>query len=203
MQEEEWKEQFRSKVEEQFGILKKLPYCQGTWIEIENLTMDYFEKGKTDIHDLLGASGKGNVTELAWMAMYLWEYEGNFTFCINFLCFLLVSNGHDLYERKYVKTFEEIERVGTYAKTNFLVAHGMTMFDESQNPDIKEMRELRNSIAHYKFKFEENRAQKKHSGAETEYQDMFILPIHGKLLSYVNEMRDILWSFIFEQPKKA
>ena len=164
------------------------------------MILEYFEKSKTDIHNLIGAKGKGNVTELAWMAMYLWEYEGNFTFCINFLCFLLISNGHDLFERKYVKTFEEIEKVGTYAKTNFLVAHGLTMFDENKNPDIKEMRELRNNIAHYKFRFEMNKAKHevKDSNGEIEYRDMFTLPIHGKLLKYVNGMREILWSFIFK-----
>ena len=118
---------------------------------------------------------------------------------------MLISNGHDLFDRKYVNTFEDIEKVGTYAKTNFLVAHGLDMFDENKNPDIKEMRELRNNIAHYKFRFDEpNRAKHKvrDSKGEIAFQDMYTLPIHGKLLSYVNEMRDILWSFIFEQPKK-
>jgi hypothetical protein len=203
LEEKLWKEQFKNKIEEQFEILEKSKIYKGTWMEIQELILNYFDKSKNaDIYELMNVYGKPvdkNILPLVKMALFLWEYEGNFTFCINFLCFLLISNGHDLFDRKYVKAFEEIEKVGIYAKANFLVAHGFTMFDETENEDIKKFRELRNNIAHYNFRIEDDGVVKqkvKHS-KKWEYVEVKVLPTHSQLLSYTNGIREILWSFVF------
>jgi hypothetical protein len=81
--------------------------------------------------------------------------EGYFTPQINFLVFVLIANGHDLYSTyrgKYVKTLDAIEEIDLAFKLKFLKEHG---FDELTKPE-KNFRQLRNSIAHLFYQIDTN-----------------------------------------------
>ena len=82
------------------------------------------------------------------MASYLWLYQGAYTFCIDFFCYLLIKNGHDLFDpfnKEYVFSFKEIQTVETATKLKFLKCHNLEIFDR------KEDKKLRNKIAHHDF----------------------------------------------------
>jgi hypothetical protein len=85
------------------------------------------------------------------MLAFLWEYEGNYVSCIDAFCFLLVINGHDLFDlirRKYVKSLEEIRNVDVSIKLMFLEEHNFGIFKREKD------RILRNKIAHHDFQLD-------------------------------------------------
>lgn len=87
------------------------------------------------------------------LAIYLFMVEGAYASYMNFLCFLLILEGHDLYDifnRKFVSSFKEIEIVNFETKEQFLKEHHLGLF----NKGLK--RKLRNAIAHYDFKIEKD-----------------------------------------------
>lgn len=84
---------------------------------------------------------------------YLTLVEGVFSTQINFLIFILVANGHDLYSTRkgdYVKTLKDIEEVNLGFKLKFLKEHGFANLI-SNKVDTK----LRNSIAHLFYEVDE------------------------------------------------
>lgn len=68
--------------------------------------------------------------------------------CVDAFCFLLIANGHDLYDfirRKYVKSLEAIGKVDVFTKLQFLKEHSFGIFTREED----EL--LRNKIAHHDF----------------------------------------------------
>jgi len=88
---------------------------------------------------------------------FLTLVEGFFVTQINFLIFILIANGHDLYSfRKgdYVKTIGDIEEVNLAFKLKFLEEHGFRKL--IANKALK----LRNSVAHLFYEINENGTMK-------------------------------------------
>jgi len=87
------------------------------------------------------------------LAIYLFLAEGAYASYMNFVCFMLVSQGHDLYnvfKRRFACSFKEIEGVNLETKEQFLKEHRLDLFKKGLN------RKLRNAIAHYDFKIEDD-----------------------------------------------
>jgi hypothetical protein len=134
------------------------------------------------------------------MAMYLWEYEVRFGFCINALAFILISNGHDLYDeysKTYAATFEDIESIDIARKCKFLAHHGFEMFDENRNKEIKLFRTMRNNVAHHKLLMSANGTIKMYNKEEKEWLEVPLIVVHGNLMEFVNGILLILWNCIF------
>ncbi len=202
MSKQDWK-QFKSEVEKQISILSKSPNSSKTFEDIQSLISDYFKKSKSvNIEALFHLEWKPeNQREMSivMMAIYLWEFEGNFSFCINFLCFLLTSNGRDLFDncrKRRAMSFEEIESVSISQKCKFLAHHGLGIFDENSNKELKGLRTLRNNIAHYSFLIESNGKIKVHDN-ERKWKEEAVILRHGDLLDYTNEMRSIFWACLY------
>lgn len=84
---------------------------------------------------------------------YLTLVEGLFATEINFLIFILIANGHDLYSTRkgnYVKTPGDIEEVNLAFRLKFLRAHGFRMV--TKRVDVK----LRNSVAHLFYEIDKS-----------------------------------------------
>lgn len=82
------------------------------------------------------------------MLAFLWEFEGSYISCVDAFCFLLVTNGHDLFDlfkRKYVKSLEDIGNVDISTKLQFLEEHSFEIFRRTKDKN------LRNKIAHHDF----------------------------------------------------
>jgi hypothetical protein len=198
LEKQNW-ERFKSEVEKQISILSKSPNSLETFEEIQSLINGYYEKSKSvNIEALFHLEWKPeNQREMSIlsMAIYLWEFEGNFSFCVNFLCFLLMSNGHDLFDmeqKNYAKSFEDIESIGIRTKCIFLANHGFEIFDEKKNKELKELRTLRNNIAHYRF-LTESDGKIKVQDSKGKWKEEAVILRHGDLLDYTNEMRNIFW----------
>ena len=134
-------------VDKQLSILNKSPKSAETNKKIQTLIENHSEKSKSiNIEALFNLGYKPeNQREksIIKMAIYLWEYEGNFGFCVDFLCYLLMLNGHDLfsmYKRDYVTSFNDVETVDISTKCKFLVEHGFEIFDEKKNKELREFR---------------------------------------------------------------
>lgn len=87
------------------------------------------------------------------LVFYLFVAEGGFTNYMNFICFLLTLQGHDLYNyfnRKFACSIDEIAKVDSYTKELFLNEHGFGLFNQGWD------RNMRNSIAHYDFEIEDD-----------------------------------------------
>jgi hypothetical protein len=153
LSKQHWIAQFQGEVEEQFSILEKSPKSKG--LIIRTMAKNFYGKMiNMDTYALISESKPENPRAKAFltMATYLWEYESRFSFCINILCFILITNGHDLYydyKRRYITSFEDIESVSISRKCEFLTHHGFEIFNENKNNKIKEFRKIRNDIAHY------------------------------------------------------
>jgi hypothetical protein len=91
---------------------------------------------------------KKRARAVAGMLAFLWEYEGDYVSCVDAFCFLLITNGHDLFDlirRRYVKSLEEIGNVDVSIKLTFLEEHNLGIFKRDKD------RVLRNKIAHHDF----------------------------------------------------
>lgn len=81
--------------------------------------------------------------------------EGFFSTQIDFLIFILLANGHDLYSSRkgeYAKTLGEIEEVDLAFKLKFLKEHGFKELIKEESI----FRHLRNSVAHMSYEIEPN-----------------------------------------------
>jgi hypothetical protein len=87
------------------------------------------------------------------LALYLFLAEGAIASYMNFICFMLVSQGHDIYDffdKKFACSFEEIAGVDIRTKEEFLKEHNLSLFNKGLD------RKLRNAIAHCNFKVEDD-----------------------------------------------
>ena len=84
---------------------------------------------------------------------YLIEVEGFICNLLDFVSYLLVTTGHDLYsltKRKYMKdNIEEIRKVEMSTKIQFLNHHGFGALTKEYDSTF------RNNIAHHNFKIDE------------------------------------------------
>lgn len=84
---------------------------------------------------------------------YLVSVEGGFANHADLVCFLLVSQEHDLYnyyKREYVTAnMDDIKEVDLYTKIQFLENHNLASFTKICD------RKLRNCIAHHDFEIDE------------------------------------------------
>ncbi len=83
--------------------------------------------------------------------IFLSAYEINYVSTLDRVCFLYIKNGHDLYDslhNKFAKNFDDIGKLNTFVKFQFLKEHGLSILvRENDN-------ELRNKIAHLDFSIE-------------------------------------------------
>jgi hypothetical protein len=102
-----------------------------------------------DIADLF-ISGKTSPKQetLLTLFLYLSVAEGVFSSTVENIAFLLMQNGHDIYNpenREFAGSFEELDKIDLFIKVKFLEKHGFqfltTAFD----------RKFRNCIAHLDF----------------------------------------------------
>jgi hypothetical protein len=87
------------------------------------------------------------------LAIYLFLTEGSIASYMNFICFMLVSQGHDIYDffsKKYACSFEEIANVDMRTKEEFLKEHDFDLFNKGYD------RKLRNAVAHRNFDIEDD-----------------------------------------------
>jgi hypothetical protein len=127
LSEQHWISQFQGKVEEQLLILEKTQKSKG--LIIKTMFENFYGKMLNMDTDVLISESKPEnprAKSFLTMALYLWEYEARFSFCINILCFILMANGHDLYDdykKRYVTSFEAIESVSISKRCEFLTHH--------------------------------------------------------------------------------
>lgn len=109
-----------------------------------------------EILDLLKA-GKATPkqTSLIGLFSYLAVSEGAFSELIQALSFILVENGHDIYnpeKMKFVKEYKELGKVSLFIRLQFIEEHGLKYVADTYD------RKLRNRIAHLRFTVEDNGA---------------------------------------------
>lgn len=197
MEKQDWKQQFKCEVEGQLSVLGKSQKLK----ELTETILDNYHAESINISVLISEFKPQNQRGMSFfkMAMYLWEYEGRFSFCINILCFLLISNGHDLFDtdrKKYAHSFEDIENISIYAKSNFLVEHGFVMFDEKENKNLRKFRTLRNDIAHHKFTIRDDGEIIVYNDKTKNWEEIPLLSIHVELMDFASDMLLILWESI-------
>ena len=122
--------------------------------EAKHILSDLFDALPEDKFDLIAtlriirsSKNKREMT-VAGMMAFLWIYEIEYVKCLDAFCYLLIRNGHDLFDllrKKYVKDLKDIGKVDVYTKLNFLEEH---KFGLLRRP-IDET--LRNKIAHHDF----------------------------------------------------
>ena len=199
MENQDWKAQFKNEVEKQLSILDKSQESKEHVIEtlLDNFSAK-MESINIDVFISEFKPKNQRARAILDMAMYLWEYEGRFSFCINILCFLLVSNGHDLYDdrKKYITSFEDVESVGISRKCEFLTHHGFGMLDEKKNKNLKKFRELRNDVAHYKLIIRDDGKIKGYNSKTRNWEEIPLLIVHGDLMEFSSDMLLILWQCI-------
>lgn len=84
-------------------------------------------------------------------SLFLSAYEVTYVSILDRICYLYIKNGHDLYDsmrNKFARNFEEIGKLNTFTKFQFLKEHDLSkLIREKDN-------ELRNKIAHLDFTIE-------------------------------------------------
>ena len=121
---------------------------------------------------------------------YLTLVEGIFSTRINFLIFILISNGHDLYsfrKRRNAKTLADIEEVNLGLKLKFLEKHGFKNLITNK-VDIK----LRNSVAHLFYEIDNDKSIKFDGKriTQSEYKKLYIKIRH---VSYALHLINLLY----------
>ena len=108
-----------------------------------------------DLYEHLSKSGRLSPKEstLIDVFLYLLVAEGGICNFLNFISYLLVMTGHDLYsltKRKYVKAnMKEIRKVEMSTKIQFLKHHGFGILTKEYDSTF------RNDIAHHNYKIDE------------------------------------------------
>lgn len=121
--------------------------------------LDEFDQATKNLQVLLKltirvAKAEFNMREvsLVGMAIFLWLFEGPYISRLDLICFLLIENGHDLFDpvrQKFVSSFEEIGETNISTKFKFLERHKLEMLIRRQD------QRLRNKIAHNDFALSE------------------------------------------------
>jgi len=200
--EENWKEQFKSKLKEEILLLK-----DSAKEVIETKLENYNAKIRDiNVNTFISAYKPDNKHSgaIVTMALYLWEYEARFGFCLNVLSFILVSNGNDLfYNRKEngkrvrikVTSFEELESFLISRKCKYLSQNGFEMFDEKKNPKIEKFRKVRNNVAHFNLSINNNGLITMYDDQTKNPEDPLIL-VQEDLMEFSSDIFQILRSYI-------
>jgi len=200
--EENWKEQFKSKLKEEILLLK-----DSAKEVIETKLENYNAKIRDiNVNTFISAYKPDNKHSgaIVTMALYLWEYEARFGFCLNVLSFILVSNGNDLfYNRKEngkrvrikVTSFEELESFLISRKCKYLSQNGFEMFDEKKNPKIEKFRKVRNNVAHFNLSINNNGLITMYDDQTKNPEDPLIL-VQEDLMEFSTDIFQILRSYI-------
>ncbi|MGA2385136.1 MAG: hypothetical protein ABSG33_01230 [Candidatus Bathyarchaeia archaeon] len=201
--EENWKEQFTYKLKKETSLLNS----NGRNTEInETLRDNYYAKlEKINVSTFISAYKPYNKFSgaIITMAMYLWEYEARFGFCINALCFILVLNGHDLFYRKEnqrnvrirVTSFEELESILISEKCKYLVKNGFNEFDKKNNR-MEKFRNMRNNVAHYKLLINNKGLITIYNEETKNWQKIPLLKVQSELMNLSTDILQVLWSLI-------
>ena len=83
-------------------------------------------------------------------------------------------------------SFEKIQEQSIAHKCKFLAKKGFKTFDEDSDKILKQLRGLRNMIAHFKFIICEDGEFRIYNRDITKREIIGILREHGKLLNYSN-----------------
>ena len=200
--EENWKERLKSKIEEEILLLK-----DSAKEVIETKLENYNAKIRDiNVNTFISAYKPDNKHSgaIVTMALYLWEYEARFGFCLNVLSFILVSNGNDLfYNRKEngkrvrikVTSFEELESFLISRKCKYLSQNGFEMFDEKKNPKIEKFRKMRNNVAHFNLSINNNGLITVYDDQTKNPEDPLIL-VQEDLMEFSTDIFQILRSYI-------
>jgi len=125
------------------------------------------------------------------LVFYLFVAEGGFTNYMNFICFLLTLQGHDLYNyfsRGFACSIDEIAKVESHTKGIFLDKHGFRLFNQGWD------RNMRNSIAHCDFEIEDD-GTTKISGSPTDIKRKvrqiiyFLAHVSNNIVQQIQECR--------------
>ena len=150
MEKQEW-EKFKTATKKQLSIFLKLPEYGDIARHVISDTFDRIHDHVKDVMAtlrIIRASNNQREIAVAGMLAFLWEFEGSYVSCIDVFCYLLVANGHDLFDiihRKYVKSLEDIGNVDISTKLQFLEEHNFGLFKRTDD------KILRNKIAHHDF----------------------------------------------------
>ena len=159
MMEREMKRLLKLKIKKQLLVVMELPNHKATLANIESLIRENPETNK-DVHvftTLVDNKARKKSLSLRQssiliMAGFLWKYEGTYMLCVDVLCYILIANGHDLFnpiKRQYVESLEEIGEVDQSTKLKFLERHDFGMLIRKQD------QKLRNKIAHHEYSFDD------------------------------------------------
>lgn len=163
--------------------LKNIP--EPKFRESQELMKDFLEKNQTvDYNAIFRIECDYREMTLIKAALYLLEYEGKFGFCVNLTYFLFIANDAN----RQSTTFETIEKKAIAVKCKFLADNGFKTFDENLDETLKELKKLRNIIAHFKFIISEEGEFRKFNRDATKRQLVRIFSEHGKLLDYANAL---------------
>jgi hypothetical protein len=107
---------------------------------------------KTTVIETLADLAKDSSDErhrtLIGMAAFLWFFESGYAFCVDFFCYLLTIEGHDLFnqhKKKYAVSIEDIMDVDLASKMMFLEEHNLNILVRTTD------KKIRNKIAHRSF----------------------------------------------------
>ena len=130
-----------------------------------------------EITEILSEKLTPKQKSLLVLFLYLGESEGVFSELIQLITFILVENGHDIYDpirMKFVKSYNGLDKVVLFIKLQFVEEHGFKFITNVFD------RELRNCIAHLKFVIKDDGAIEKVSGEKLTKEKL--LENFGKLV---------------------
>ena len=194
------KEEFRRKLQAEISLLNST-YPNNEIIEY--ILSNYQEKlGEISVETFMAAYKAGNKHSgaIISMAMYLWEYEARFGFCLNVLSYILISNGRipNFKGKKGTKITEldELESVLISNKCQFLSKNGFKMF-ALNNKQMEKFRNMRNSVAHYNLRIDKEGVITKYNEKNQTWDKLPVIPVQGDLMEFSTDFLSILWSFFF------
>ena len=148
--EHDW-EKFKTETKKQLSTFVKSSE------HTKHVILDTFDRKHDHTMDVLAtlriirASNNQRETAVAGMLAFLWEFEGSYVSCVDAFCYMLVANGHDLFDiihRKYAKSLEDIGNLNISTKLQFLEEHNFRIFKRTED------KTLRDKIAHHDFKLD-------------------------------------------------
>jgi len=137
------------------------------------------------------------------MALYMWEFEERFDFCVSVLSYILLCNGtkpsSDRKKHHFkLKTmnFNELEAKLVTEKCNFLADNGFPMFNRNE-PQITKFREMRNNLAHFNLRIDNDGVIKRYNEKTRTYDMLPVIPVQGELMEFSTDILSTLWSLFF------
>ena len=120
---------------------------------------------------------------------YLAESEGVFSEVVQVIAFILIVNGHDIYDpqrMKFVKEYGDLDKVTLYIKLQFIEEHGFEYIAEIFD------RELRNCIAHMQLIVKDDGIVQSITGKKIEKEELMkkLLRLSGISIILINIFRE-------------